>query len=119
MVQSYSEDFRQRAVDAYELDGYRKTQVCEMFHISRNTLDLWLKLKAETGSLSPRKRRPTEPKGIIKDWDKFRQFVKDNSGKTQEEMAELWEDDISSRTICRALKKIGFTRKKDLWVQGA
>ena len=29
-------------------------------------------------------------------------------------MAELWEDDISQRTISRALNKIGFTRKKRL-----
>jgi len=28
------------------------------------------------------------------------------------EMAKLWDGQISSRTISRALKKIGFTRKK-------
>jgi len=30
------------------------------------------------------------------------------------EMAKLWDGEISSRTISRALKKIGFTRKKRL-----
>ena len=118
MPQTYSEDFRTRAVEAYELDGYKKCEVCEMFNISRNTFDLWLKLKAETGSLKPRTPERRESTGIIQDWDKFRQFVKDNSGKTQEQMADLWEQNISSRTISRALKKIGFTRKKNLWVQG-
>ena len=34
--------------------------------------------------------------------------------KTQVEMAKLWDGEISSRTISRALKKIGFTRKKRL-----
>jgi len=29
-------------------------------------------------------------------------------------MASLWDGEISSRTISRALKKIGFTRKKRL-----
>jgi hypothetical protein len=29
-------------------------------------------------------------------------------------MAALWPEDISARTISRALKKIGFTRKKKL-----
>jgi transposase len=29
-------------------------------------------------------------------------------------MAKLWDGEISSRTISRALKKIGFTRKKRL-----
>ncbi|BAI93524.1 hypothetical protein NIES39_O02750 [Arthrospira platensis NIES-39] len=27
-------------------------------------------------------------------------------------MAQLWDDDISPRTISRTLKKIGFTRKQ-------
>jgi hypothetical protein len=34
--------------------------------------------------------------------------------KTQVEMAKLWDGEISDRTISRALKKIGFTRKKRL-----
>jgi len=36
-------------------------------------------------------------------------FVEENGDKTQAEMAKLWEEEISERTICRALKKIGFT----------
>ena len=42
----------------------------------------------------------------------FRAFVEANPDKTQKEMAQLWPEDISNRTISRALKKIGFTRKK-------
>ena len=34
------------------------------------------------------------------------------------EMAKLWDGEISSRTISRALKKIGFTRKKRLMAIG-
>jgi hypothetical protein len=34
------------------------------------------------------------------------------------EMAKLWDGEISSRTISRALKKIGFTRKKRLMATG-
>jgi transposase len=30
------------------------------------------------------------------------------------EMAKLWDGEISDRTLSRALKKIGFTRKKRL-----
>jgi arginine repressor len=48
----------------------------------------------------------------ITDWEKFRAFVETHGDKTQVEMAQLWEGDISDRTISRALKKIGFTRKK-------
>ena len=66
---------------------------------------------------------PNKPNGNghkITDWEKFREFAKTNGDKTQVEMASLWDGEISdslrdsfaSRTISRALKKIGFTRKK-------
>ena len=42
----------------------------------------------------------------IVDWDKFRDFVKEPGDKTQSEMAELWDGEISQRTMSRALQKI-------------
>ena len=48
----------------------------------------------------------------ITDWEKFQKFVEVNGDKTQAQMAKLWPEEISERTISRALKKIGFTRKK-------
>ncbi|CDM96798.1 transposase (fragment) [Limnospira indica PCC 8005] len=45
---------------------------------------------------------------------KFKAFAQEHGHKTSAQMAELWDDDISPRTISRALKKIGFTRKKNL-----
>jgi len=48
----------------------------------------------------------------ITDWEKFRKFALSHGDKTQVEMAKLWEGQISDRTISRALKKIGFSRKK-------
>lgn len=43
--------------------------------------------------------------------------MRQQGGKTQAEMAQAWSEDISARTIGKGLKKIGFTRKKNLWVQ--
>ena len=48
----------------------------------------------------------------------FVRQAKINGDKTQVEMAKLWDGEISSRTISRALKKIGFTRKKRLMAIG-
>ena len=73
---------------------------------------LWCQLKAETGDVYPKPLKPQGPKCLIKDWDKFKRFVEANADKTQRELAELWEDDISARSISRAIKRIGFTRKK-------
>jgi len=71
-----------------------------------------LKPQTETGDFLA---LPNEPPGNghkITDWDKFRENALTNGDKTQVEIALLWDGEISSRTISRALKKIGFTRKK-------
>lgn len=116
MAKAYSYDFRQRVIQSVELDGLKKYEACKLFNISRNTLNLWLQRRAATGDIKPKKRQPVLKNQKITDWDYFRQFVKANHDKTQAEMAELWEGEISARTISRALRKIKFTRKKNLWV---
>jgi transposase len=116
MAKPYSDDFRRKVLDAIELDGRKKCEVSEIFNISRNTIDLWLKRRAETGDIKPKPKTFSGSNHKIKDWDKFREFAKTHGDKTQEQMAQLWDDEISERTICRALRKIGFTRKKNLWV---
>ena len=48
--------------------------------------------------------------------EQFKEFARQHGRKTQAEMAQAWNEDISARTIGSCLKKIGFTRKKNLWV---
>ncbi|MBD1864557.1 MULTISPECIES: helix-turn-helix domain-containing protein, partial [Trichocoleus] len=48
MPAPYSYDLRQKAIEAFQ-SGEGKSDVCRMFNISRNTLDLWLKRREETG----------------------------------------------------------------------
>jgi transposase len=112
MAKAYSYDLRKKVIEAIELNGMKKSEASVTFNISRNTIDLWLKRKAETGDYQALPHKPPGNNHKILDWEKFRQFVKENGDKTQEEMAELWPEEISARTISRALKKIGFTRKK-------
>lgn len=114
MAKAYSYDFRCKVIEAIELDGRKKQEVAELFNISRNTINLWLKRKAETGDLHEQPRNPRNPSTKLTDLDEFREFVRANGDKTQSQMADLWKDDISARTISRGLKKIGFTRKKRL-----
>lgn len=112
MAVPYSQDFREKAIAAVER-GEKKSQLCKILQISRNTLDLWLKAKAETGTVKAKEyRRGPEPK--IKDLEEFRQFAKANGGKTLAEMARGWKEEISAPTIGKALQRIGFTRKKKL-----
>jgi transposase len=116
MAKAYSYDLRKKVIDAIELDGFQKTEVSQMFNVSRNTINLWLKRQKETGDYKAQKTTPQNPATKIKNWPKFQEFVERNADKTQVEMAELWDGEISDRTISRALRKINFTRKKNLWV---
>ncbi|TVR03967.1 MAG: IS630 family transposase, partial [Phormidium sp. GEM2.Bin31] len=53
MSNSYSYDLRQKVINAIELDGMKKSEASQVFGISRNTIHLWLKRKAETGDFQP------------------------------------------------------------------
>jgi transposase len=109
-------DLRKKVIEAIEQDGMKKSEVSQLFNISRNTIDLWLKRQAETRDYQALPNQPLGNNNKIADWEKFRAFAKIHGDKTQVEMAKLWSGEISDRTISRALQKIGFTQKKDLWL---
>lgn len=112
MAKAYSYDLRQKVMQAIELDGMKKSEASQVFNISRNTINLWFERRAATGDVQVKPKVISSPKQKITDWEKFRAFAKEHEDKTQEEMAQLWEGDISSRTISRALQRLGLTRKK-------
>lgn len=114
MSNAYSYDLRKKVIEAIELNGMKKSEVSQLFGISRNTIDLWLKRKKATGDFRPKSYTPPGHSQRITDWEKFRSFAVQNAELTQKQMADLWDGEISERTISRALKKIGFTRKKKL-----
>jgi transposase len=112
MAKPYSYDLRQKVLQAIKLDGLKKSEASQLFNISRNTIDLWLKRLEETGDYQAKPNQPPGNGHKITDWEEFREFASSHGDKTQVEMAKLWKEQISDRTISRALKKIGFTRKK-------
>ena len=112
MAKPYSYDLRQKVIQAIELDGLKKSEASQLFNISRNTIDLWLKRRSVTGDFQALPNQPLGNGHKITNWEKFREFAKAHGDKTQAEMASLWEGQISECTISRALKKIGFTKKK-------
>lgn len=112
MAKAYSYDLRQKVINAIELDSMKKSEAAQVFGISRNTIDLWLKRRQETGDYQAKSTRPHRSSSKIRDWEAFAEFAQQHGDKTQEQMAQLWVDPISARTISRALNKLGFSRKK-------
>jgi transposase len=90
MPAPYDYDLRTKAIEAVKR-GEKKLHVAQMLNISRNTLDLWLKREEETGDYQAIANTGRPQK--IKEEKKFREFVKENKDKTQEQMAELWGDE--------------------------
>lgn len=115
MPSSYSYDLRTKVINAID-NGMKKTQASRIFQISRNTIDLWLKKREKTGDYRAEVGYQQGYNSKISDLEKFREFAETNGSLTQKEMAGKWSEPVSDRTIGKALKKIGYTRKKNLWL---
>ncbi len=110
MANPYSEDLRIRAIKLID-EGTGPTDVSKILHISRGILYRWLDQRRLTASIKPKEnwRKGYRPK--ITDLNVFKKFVDENVGLTSGEMAEEWGN-ISSKTIRKMLKRLGYTRKK-------
>jgi transposase len=113
MPAPYSYDLRRKAIEAVK-SGKRKIEVCRMFNISRNTLDLWLKREEQTGDYQAITQFQQGCGHKITDWERFEEFVQKHGGKTQREMAKLWGEEVTQQNISDALAKLGLSRKKRL-----
>ena len=113
-----SEDLRRRVVSLYQLSGATYEHVAETLDIGRATVSRVLRLHRETGSVAPKRatggprRRLSEPDRVA-----LKALVHTHPDATLEELAEQWrathpDKAVSVRTIGRAVKRLGFTRKK-------
>lgn len=111
---AYSVDLRERALAAIDR-GMSKWEVHKTFKVSRTTLDDWLKLREETGSLADRKYRHG-PKPAIADTAENQAFFDEHEHKTLAQLCDLWfkktGQRVSDVTMSKTLKRLGYTRKK-------
>ena len=110
-TKSYSNDLRARVVTA-RLSGVTVADVSAMFQVSRDCVYRWVSLYQETGSTCP-KRRGGYKQPKIRDMGKFEAFAKAHAHSTLTRMKEQWEGDVSEMSMSRALKRLGWTRKKN------
>jgi transposase len=113
MPTPYSYDLRKKVLDAID-DGMSKSLASKIFKISRNTINLWLARREETGDYRAKEGYQQGYGAKITDLENFREFARQQGSKTQKEMVQAWPEKISDLTIGKALKKINFTRKKKL-----
>lgn len=119
-MKAYSEDLRQKVVEAVEQRGTSKSEAARLFGISLSSVKRYTKLASEGEPLTPRKgggRPPiadettrklleedirTRPTATIRE---RRRFLMSFAGKKS----------LSEVTVRRLLKRMGYSRKKGVW----
>ena len=113
MGKTYSVDLRLRVLAAIDA-GLSKMQAHQTFQISRSTIDDWLKLRAQTGSIKAPERR-SGGRGLSAQ-ESFAAFVQRHGHSTLEQMRQAWQQEtqqsLSTMSFSRALRQRGYTRKK-------
>jgi transposase len=112
-------DLRERVIAAIE-GGMRKVNAAKTFKIGRKSIYRWLDLKKETNSLAPKSGYQKGHSHKITDWEQFKKFAEENRKSSSPQMAMKWNEltgsDVSDNVVLKALKKIGYTSKKNFWV---
>jgi transposase len=114
-MRAYSNDLRQRILRAVD-QGHRQAEIAAAFQVSVSTLKRYLKERRETGTLTvkPIPGRPSKY-GAALDAGLPAQ-VKAHDDVTLEQHCQLWESTsgqrVSTATMCRALARLGWPRKK-------
>lgn len=117
-MKAYSEDLRERVVRAMD-QGLSQAEVAKLFGISVSSIKRYLKQRHQTGHLH-RKPVPGRPSkkfaplqaGLIPQ-------LEAHPDATCQEHCQLWEQAhglrVSPTTMARAIKRVGWTRKKRRW----
>src|SRR3712207_8888575 len=114
-MSGYSIDLRQRIVSSVE-GGMSKAQAARTFSVSLSSVKRYVN-KAERGeSLAPKKRPGSAPKLDEKARKLLEEDLKERLFVTLQERCDYLEAitglSVSRSTMCRAIARIGSTRKK-------
>jgi len=113
MGKSYSVDLRLRVVSAID-EGLSKTQAHKTYKVSRSSIDDWLALREQTGSVDV--IAPRVKKGGLHRQEAFASFVAQHPHCTLEQMSVAWQEQTQQKaslmSFSRALRALGYTRKK-------
>lgn len=118
-MKAYSVDLRQRILEAVER-GMPRTEVAEVFGVSLPTIKRYLRQKRETGELAPKPRPGRTPKITPEQHPKLEAQLRAHDTATLLEHVRMWQRSqgnvVSIWAMYRAIKRLGWTRKKGRWV---
>jgi transposase len=117
-MKPYSEDLRRRIVRAVE-GGTSKSAAARLFDVSLSSLKRYLRIVERGETLAPRKGGGRPPK-IDQTAEKLlTEDVKERPAATVSERRRYLEHTtgkgLSDSSVKRLLKRLGFSRKNELW----
>jgi transposase len=115
-MKAYSLDLRTRVLDAID-GGMPRAKAVQVFQVSLGSIKRWLAQRRTTGSCAP-KPRPGKTTTITPAQQPTLRFQLDQfPDATLDAHAERWNADhgttLSSWTLGRAIRRLGWSRKKD------
>ena len=116
-MRAYSLDFRQKIVDTYHNTPISQRQLAKKFNVSLSVVTRLLKKWKETGNLEP-KPLPGRPRKLNPDNEAILiKILEENNDWTleeyQKELKARTGVAISTTTICRIFKNLGYPLKKN------
>lgn len=118
-MKAFSVDLRKRVIDSVD-NNMHIDEAAKTFKVSRRVIYDWLELREETGNLAAKTGYQKGHSHKITDWEKFKIFASKHQQKTVGKLIIEWEKltgvEMSDSVMERALKKIGYTSKKNFSV---
>lgn len=112
----YGLELRQRVVHLRKNKKMSVKKISKLLLVSPESIYAWLKMEKTTGNLAPKTGYQKGHSHKIKDIEAFKKFVNANSHDTAKTLAEKLGN-VSRATVAKTLKDIGYSKKKDLWLQ--
>jgi transposase len=122
-MDAYSEDLRKKIVQALQQRRMNKSEAARAFGVSLSSVKRYAKAAREGRSLSPGKapgRRSLldqKARSLLETDVEERPFAK--LSDRQEYLQKVAGVSVSESTLSRALRKMGFGRKKGRWVRAS
>jgi len=116
MATIYGLDLRQRVVHLRKNKKMSVKKISKLLLISPESIYAWLKMEKTTGNLAPKTGYQKGHSHKITDIPAFKKFVDANPHDSAKMLAGKLGN-VSKSTVAKVLKDIGYSKKKDFWLQ--
>lgn len=118
-MKAYSEDLRQKVVEAVERRGTSNSEAARLFDISLSSVKRYTRLPNQGESLTPRKGGGRPPLADDATKKLLEEDIQARPSATIKErrrfLVSFVGKSLSEVTVRRLLKRMGYSRKKGVW----